>query len=733
VYGWNGSGKTTLSRLFGAIGGIPIKDCEYEIEDENGAVYRHGDGFPQKIRVFNQDYIEANVKILEGRTNSISILLGGDNKDLIEQIQKDKNVLEGDPADPTKLGKQAIVTERLKQKERRSSERDGMFTAIAKTIGAAIGGNALRDYRKPQAEKDFAALSAKAELSEPDLEKCSISAKQESLPTVGLLIPGKIRFETDGAEFTVTEFLKGVAKQAKEILTKTVESELIPRLAAEVDIAAWVEQGVHLHKQHSSEACEFCLQKIPASRLQQLSRHFSEADKELKERIDACVAQLDKIPEIIRSVTLPDRARLYTELRGPFDKKGAQCESAQNLLLTNITNLIAELKNKKAKTTEVVILKEEPRADVWSASVDEVNTLMESHNKTTSDFEAVKKGAIQELKRHYLSTIYDSVQSCKNDIAKCDEEITLLRAEINALLDGIAKKMATISSQHKACDIINEKLATFLGHRELTLVPYSETEAENKDEKESVAGYRIMRGNSPAVHLSEGEKTAIAFVYFVVHLGGQDFSLADGIVVVDDPVSSLDSNSVYQAFSFLKNAVKDAKQVFILTHSFEFLRLLINWRQHAAGGTGYYMIKNRYVNDERQGYIDKMDKELSEYESEYQYLFKLLKQLRDEQDDSIAKAYPIPNIARKVWDTFLMFSVPNSLSQYKKMDVLKEAGHDEQKLDAIYKFTNDQSHITGAGFNPALVPETKKVVKELFEMMAAIAPTHFKIIDSATN
>src|SRR3990167_6887716 len=128
-----------------------------------------------------------------------------------------------------------------------------------------------------------------------------------------------------------------------------------------------------------------------------------------------------------------------------------------------------------------------------------------------------------------------------------------------------------------------------------------------------------------------------------------------------------------------------------------------------------------------------MDKELCEYESEYHYLFKLLKQLKDEQDGTIAKAYPVPNIARKVWDTFLMFSVPNGKSSYKKMDELKVSGFDKQKLDAVYKFTNDQSHITGSGFDPSLVPETQKVVKELFEMMEAIAPSHFKIINQATN
>lgn len=69
----------------------------------------------------------------------------------------------------------------------------------------------------------------------------------------------------------------------------------------------------------------------------------------------------------------------------------------------------------------------------------------------------------------------------------------------------------------------------------------------------------------------------------------------------------------------------------------------------------------------------------------------------------------------------------------KLMEELKEAGFDKQKLDAIYKFTNDQSHMTGSGFDPALVPETKKVIGELFDMIADIAPNHFKIIDKATS
>jgi hypothetical protein len=67
------------------------------------------------------------------------------------------------------------------------------------------------------------------------------------------------------------------------------------------------------------------------------------------------------------------------------------------------------------------------------------------------------------------------------------------------------------------------------------------------------------------------------------------------------------------------------------------------------------------------------------------------------------------------------------------MEALKSEGFDAQKLDAIYKFTNDQSHITGGGFDPALVPETQKVLGEIFEMMEAISPDHFRILNASTT
>jgi wobble nucleotide-excising tRNase len=729
-YGWNGSGKTTLSRLFDAVSGISIPNLEYELEDEQGNRYRQGDPFPDKIRVFNQGYIQRNVEILKGRANSISILLGAENKDLLKAIDQDKKLLEGDPSSPKFPGKAAQLIACTKEKQQKVIERGRYFTDIAKTIGAAIGGNALRDYRKQQAEKDFESLSAKKELSEEDLKKALQSVKQDSLPALQLTTLPIIKGE--GAETVdIPTLLKSAHGRAETLLLRTVESELIARLSTNADISQWVEQGIDLHKRHSSELCEYCGQAIPSDRVKLLTLHFNEADSQLKEDLDSLTQQLELVHQAIESLAPADTARLYTDLRPSYDAARAAFDSTRQDVLQSIQNCVDEMHRKKARTTQAVVLKAELGTDDLVRCVDHLNNVISVHNQTTRDFDEVKENAVRTLKNYYLSTIADEIGELDERIRDLDQNAEALRTEVGEIQKRIARNMASVSSEHKACENLNEKLATFLGRQELRFIPrVQQKQTESGVSEDVVSGYDIMRGNEPALSLSEGEKSAVAFVYFIVHLGDRDFNVHDGIVLIDDPVSSLDSNSLYQAFSFLKNAVKDCKQVFIFTHNFDFLKLLINWRRR-GGGAGYYMVKNCFAGDVRCAYIDKMDKELCEYESEYHYLYKLLRKSQDEQDGTIAKAYPVPNIARKVWDTFLTFRVPNGENPYKKMDDLKKAGFDAQKLDAIYKFTNDQSHITGSGFDPALVPETKKVLGEMFEMMEKISPKHYAILSNS--
>src|SRR5690606_3417385 len=137
------------------------------------------------------------------------------------------------------------------------------------------------------------------------------------------------------------------------------------------------------------------------------------------------------------------------------------------------------------------------------------------------------------------------------------------KRSLAAITQSIIDKQAQISNEHKGGEELTAHLKQFLGRTDLVF--------ENSKE-----GYVVLRRGKPAKRLSEGEKTAIAFLYFLVQLKDQDFDLAEGVVVIDDPISSLDSGAIYQAFSFLKVAAQGAKQLFILTHNYEFLRLVIN-------------------------------------------------------------------------------------------------------------------------------------------------------------
>lgn len=115
-----------------------------------------------------------------------------------------------------------------------------------------------------------------------------------------------------------------------------------------------------------------------------------------------------------------------------------------------------------------------------------------------------------------------------------------------------------------------------------------------------------------------------------------------------------------------------------------------------------------------------MDKMLTDHPTEYHFLFKTLYEFKS--DGSIGSCYHIPNIARKVLETFLEFHAPSNQNTFEQ---LAAVDFDEDKKTAIYKFTNNLSHRTGKGFDPAIVAETQKNVSHLLEMIKDVAPTHY--------
>ena len=94
-----------------------------------------------------------------------------------------------------------------------------------------------------------------------------------------------------------------------------------------------------------------------------------------------------------------------------------------------------------------------------------------------------------------------------------------------------------------------------------------------------------LEGGPPSflTALSDGDKRTLAFAFFIASML-DDPKLAGKIVVVDDPLSSLDANRRHQTQTFLKTIHSKAQQLVVLAHDAYFLRDLRDmfWKSDKA-------------------------------------------------------------------------------------------------------------------------------------------------------
>ena len=212
---------------------------------------------------------------------------------------------------------------------------------------------------------------------------------------------------------------------------------------------------------------------------------------------------------------------------------------------------------------------------------------------------------------------------------------------------------------------INNYLEEFFGRKEIQI----ELDNEKK-------GYVIKRDAEIAKNLSESEKTAIAFTYFIVKCQEKGFSIKDGIIFIDDPISSFDSNFIYHCFSLIKNKFGTASQLFITTHNFEFFNLIKDWLEQKNRSverdnnkisektkkkplpSEFFMIENIIENEKRCGLIVQLEKTLRKFKSEYHFLFFRLNQFVNNPLPEYADFYIIGNIARRFLEIYVNFKIP---------------------------------------------------------------------------
>ena len=260
--------------------------------------------------------------------------------------------------------------------------------------------------------------------------------------------------------------------------------------------------------------------------------------------------------------------------------------------------------------------------------------------------------------------------------------------EVDRLQGEIAQLEQEIVEHRRPAAELNEDLRKYLGHGELQL--------EVKD-----TGYEITRGGEPAQSLSEGEVTAVALLYFLKSLDDRRFDASNGVVVLDDPVSSLDTNSLFLAFGFIRERTQYAGQLFILTHNCSFFRNVKNWLHNMPGQrkskvsnrpARLYMLEWQFATNtgQRLSTLRQLDPLLEWYESEYHYLFARIFLESQNTQTTLSENYVLPNMARRLLEGFLAFRMPQTSGDLWRK--LKNVKFDEAMKTRILRFVNTHSH-----------------------------------------
>lgn len=728
IYGWNGTGKSTLSNLFSCFelrSLVPrFSAGQFSITLEDGSTITEATlpSSQLNIDVFNQRFIHENIDWDKSVTSIL--LIAKEKIDDLQKLEKLKGELQS---------KKKSHDEKLNDVKKQREALDKFLTNAAKKM--KLGLQAVDTSDSYYLNYDRRKLSAfiqnnsekifKAESVLPDEKVIDLTnaAKPDQLPS--------ITFVSTAIE---PDYFKKAAVRLRDLIGTTAVNQAIQRLTDNPDIREWVQTGLEIHKQHDSQSCEFCGSPFPQLRTEALAAHFSKEFTDFQSRLQSAAIWIESQGAPINQ--LPAPTMFYKELSADLEKLQKEYTSAADKINQQVQGWREALKAKitdPAKTDIQIPDVIEEDITNFNETLKSIIALIDKHNNKTSNFKAETSKSKVKLELHFAAAevqdfdYSESEKNCNN----LETEAKLDYKEIEKLSQEVAAIEALLSNETVGAKEFNDTLHRFIGRSELCL---------NFNQKKK--GYEIIR-NGIGEHdgnLSEGEKTAIAFVYFITKLKENGNNIKDTIVVVDDPVSSFDSNHLFHAYSFLRTQCTEAKQLFVLTHNFTYFKLVRDWfsgmnrnrsKKDKPENCFFYRL-DAPPGSPRHSLLIEADDSLKNYGSEYHYIFKKLYEYRLHTTLNRDEAFLTANLARKLIESFFTFKYPkrrNDISQL--MDAgLKDCTITTPELkEKIYRFINKYSHsdvieITEES-SENLAGESHSVIGNIFQWMEEVDKKHY--------
>lgn len=334
----------------------------------------------------------------------------------------------------------------------------------------------------------------------------------------------------------------------------------------------WIRQGMN-YLDHTEGNCPFCQQRLPHEFKKDLEEYFDEtfeADtKALSEFRDDYNLTADSLLAQAQVIMATDCSHLDK------DKLDLELQALSAIIQVNRQRIDQKV---ASPSINVALDRLEKIPLRISDLINSANLKVSEHNRLISEAAAEQDRLTGAVWRYLLDVELKGVLTdYAQDIHRIDKAIAGITAsigravaDISAIDEQIVEIENSLTSVRPTVIAINKILKDF-GFRSFSLDPAC---ADNS--------YRLIRsdGADAKATLSEGEKTFVTFLYFYHLLRGSVTTSGistDRIVVIDDPVSSLDSDVLFIVSSLIKKLFHEVrqkgsniKQIFVLTHNVHF-------------------------------------------------------------------------------------------------------------------------------------------------------------------
>lgn len=744
-YGRNGSGKTTISRILRALETGRLSDKYFSPEfcvefDDSSQMTQHGLA-PHNhcIRVFNEDFVNENLKFFIDENAAISsfAVLGDDNARIEMQITQLEDEI-GNKEQNT--GLYAI----LNQAEQALTEANSNLGTHKRELENLLDNksndenNGIRN--KPQLFGDQNYNKSKLEKEINIVKQGNYILSDEEQNSLRDITKEESKNQIQPISTPALNSLS-LSQQTKELVEKAITiSEPIQDLLNNNLLENWVRQGLDLNKHR--EICAFCQSPIPVGLWEKLSKHFNQESENLRSNIRSLISSINQEKQRINNINLPEKTLFYSEFHQNIDEICTSLQKCKNTYISSLDTLIEQLNKRFDDIThhfwyaEILF-----NQDEFEKIFDNLNELIGKSNDYTNELSDKQKDAKKKLRLNEVAKFINDIQyDDKNQhIEELKDVKNQKEQERNQKLEVIREKQREIENlklqlndEQKGAETVNKFLTHFLTGQNLCLKAIEDEHSSTKKIK-----FEIFRNDEKAHNLSEGERTLIAFCYFIAKLSDLSTQNKNPIIFIDDPICSLDSNHIFFIFSLISSEIFQKirktqlfSQMFISTHNLDFFKYLHKFK---GKKTEFFLIeKINSISD-----IQKMPNHLKEYATEFNYLFSCIYQCYKmtgvPNDENHHILYSFANNARKFLEIYLYYQYPNNLSNDGKLDLFFGEGQIPVFLNRI---NNEYSHLSGGlergGAMPiGLLSEAQLCAKAILDKIEEKNPEQFQALQES--